>query len=348
MPKSKDYFQAICKVGRAFGTTLETDELLDLIVHSAAETMEAKAASLYLRDMGKGELIPVAHTGLSEEYVEHGRTSVNKMEPILLTEGYINSRDSVNDERLDNHQAKKDEGIASILIVPMLVSKKLDGILAVFSAVEKVFTHDEIVFLTALAEQGVIAVQHTRLVERARKNTSLFLDLAANMNASLDLKTILHILTADISEAFDLKGVNIRLLNKDAGTLDLMASYGLSEEFLGKGQVLLDKSVVRAFEGETVVIKDARTDERIQYRDAMKAEGIVSMLCVPVKSAEEVIGVMRLCAGEEREFSEPLIMTVSALAYQGGLAIQKAVMFNLLKEDKKCLEKEIWSHRNWF
>lgn len=66
--------------------------------------------------------------------------------------------------------------------------------------------------------------------------------------------------------------------------MDLVASHGLSEEFLNKGPVSADKSVVQALNGETVVIKDVRTDKRVQYRKEIKKEGIVSMLCVPVKS----------------------------------------------------------------
>jgi hypothetical protein len=41
-------------------------------------------------------------------------------------------------------------------------------------------------------------------------------------------------------------------------------------------------------------------------------------------------------------------MLVNAIAHQGGLAIQNASMHMMLQEDKKSLEKEIWSHRMWF
>jgi transcriptional regulator with GAF, ATPase, and Fis domain len=145
-----------------------------------------------------------------------------------------------------------------------------------------------------------------------------------------------------------MKGVNIRLLNKDSGTLDMVASYGFSEDFLNKGPVHKDKSVTRALDGDTVVIRDAATDERVEYREAMKKEGIKSMLVVPVQSGDEVIGVMRLCSAEEREFSEDMILLVEALAHQGGIAIQNASLYLSLQEDKKSLEQDIWSHRSWF
>jgi GAF domain-containing protein len=349
MTVKKDYFKTFCKISKAFGSTLKREELLDLIVESAIEAMEAKAASLFLEDKEKDVFVSVCQKGLSENYLHSDPYRVQKMSDEMLENGYIAFEDVAKDERILNRQAKIDEGIASILVVPVTVEGKMIGVLALYAADARKFSEDEIEFLTALAEQGGIAIQNSRLLRRITRNTHLFHDLADSINSTnLDIKKILHIMTADIAEAFGMKGVNIRLLNKDAGTLEMVASYGFSEEFLNKGPVLKDKSVTRALEGETVVIRDAATDERVQYREAMKKEGIVSMLVVPVQSGDETIGVMRLCSGEEREFSEDMILLVEALAHQGGIAIQNASLYLSLQEDKRSLEQDIWSHRSWF
>lgn len=50
MTSSQDYFKNICKVNRAFGSTLNHRELLDLVVENAVETMGGKAACLFLED----------------------------------------------------------------------------------------------------------------------------------------------------------------------------------------------------------------------------------------------------------------------------------------------------------
>jgi GAF domain-containing protein len=100
--------------------------------------------------------------------------------------------------------------------------------------------------------------------------------------------------------------------------------------------------------GETVYIRDATSDERVQYPQENKKEGIASMLTVPIKAKNEVIGIMRLCSDVERQFPEDVILLVNALAAQGGVAIQNASMYLRLQEDKKSLEQDIWSHRSWF
>lgn len=348
MSKELDYFKSICKVSKAFGTTLSKSALLDLIVSSAIETMQAKAACLFLADEEQDIFVPVAQQGLSDNYLHAKPLRAKKIVGAVLNGGYLAIRDATSDPRVENHEVKIAEGIASILDVPVTVSDKVIGILALYTAEPRDFTEDEIDFLTALAEQGGMAIEHARLLERIRKNSMLFLDLAGNINSTLDIKTILHNLTADICEALGMKGVLIRLLNKETGNLDLVASYGLSEPFLNKGPVAAQKTMVQVLKGETLVIRDVQTDDRVEYREAVIEEGIVSMMVVPVKAKEEVIGVMRLCSGVRRDFPEDMVMLVNALAQTGGLAIQNAAMYLALQNDMKDLKEEIWSHRSWF
>jgi GAF domain-containing protein len=348
MKKSKDYFKAICKVSQALGTTQKYKEILNLIVHCAVETMDAKAAALFLDDKQKEVFVPVAQTGLSETYLHAEPHQAKKEIADVLKGGHLAIRDTTTDTRLSNHESKKKEGVVSLLVVPVMVKDRVIGVLSLYTATQRNFSADEIDFLKALAEQGGMAIENAKLIKRIRKNAKLFLDLASNINSSLEIKKILHNLTVDVAKTLGMKGVIIRLLDKDDGTLKLVASHGLSQEFLNKGLVSAEKSVVQALNGETVYIQDATSDDRVQYPAENKKEGIASMLTVPIKSKNEVIGIMRLCSEVEREFPEDVILLVNALAAQGGVAIQNASMYLRLQEDKKSLEQDIWSYRSWF
>ena len=348
MTKEKDYFRTFCKVSKAFGSTLSKEKLLDLIVESAIETMDAKAACLFLADRERDVFIPTAQKGLSDNYLHAKPLRAKAIVKEVLRGGYLTIRDATTDPRVEHHDVKKAEGIASLLDVPVMVRDEVIGILAVYTAAPRDFSTEEIEFLTALAEQGGMAIEQARLIERIQKNSMLFLDLASNINSSLDVKKILHNLTVDICEALDMKGVIIRLLNKETGNLQLVASHGLSDEFLNKGPVSAEKSVSQAMKGETIVIYDVQTDKRLQYRDEAIREGIVSMLVVPIKAKDDVIGIMRLCSAVKREYPEDIILLVNALAQTGGLAIQNASLYLALQDDMKELKDDVWSHRTWF
>jgi GAF domain-containing protein len=348
MTTQPDYFKTFCNVSKAFGTVLSTEKLLDVIVGSAIETMEAKAACLFLADKEKDIFVPVAQKGLSDNYLHAKPLQAKQLVGAILKGGHLYIKDATSDPRVENHDAKKAEGIASILDVPVMVRNKAIGLLALYTSEARDFSGDEIDFLSALAEQGGMAVERARLLDRIQKNSALFLQLASSINSSLDIKKILHTLTAEISQALGMKGALIRLINEKTGTLDLVTTYGLSDEFLNKGPVYTEKSITEASKGKTVAIRDVAADNRIQYRQEHIDEGIESMLSVPIKSKEEVIGVMRLFSAVKRDYPEDTLMLLEALAHTGALAIQNASMYLRLQHAKEDLEKDIWSHRSWF
>ena len=128
MAKEKDYFKTFCKVSKAFGTTLSREKLLDLIVRSAVDIMEAKAACLFLADEEKDIFIPVAQIGLSDKYLHASPMQAKKIVQAILNGGHLYIKDATTDPRLENHEEKKAEGIASILDVPVMVKDKAIGI----------------------------------------------------------------------------------------------------------------------------------------------------------------------------------------------------------------------------
>jgi GAF domain-containing protein len=343
-----DYFKTFCKISKAFGTTATKNELLSLIVESAVDSLEGKAACLFLADERQGIFIPTAQTGLSDNYLHASPLKARKIVTALEKKGYLAFIDATSDPRLENHAAKKAEGIASLLTVPVTVNDRTIGVLSLYTGTQREFRPDEIEFLRALAEQGGIAIEHNRLLRRMQKNAMLFLELASNINSSLDIQEVLGNLTENICETLGMKGALIRLRDEDSGSLKLMASHGLSPEFLDKGVITTTETAARALKGETIVISDATTDSRITFKEAMKKEGIVSMIVTPILARDKVIGVMRLYSDVQREFPADTMVMVEALAHQGGLAIQNASMYLKLQEDKKSLEEDIWSHRSWF
>ena len=151
-------------------------------------------------------------------------------------------------------------------------------------------------------------------IEKLRNTNRIFLDMASQITASTDIKTILQTLTEDIAKALHVKGATIRLMNENHTELRLVASYGLSEKYLNKGPVSPEKSIAMALQGKPVAVKDASTDPRVQYHDEKKQEGIVTILSVPIKSRDEVIGVLRLYSATSRDFNDDEIQFVMAIA----------------------------------
>jgi GAF domain-containing protein len=349
MPEQHEYFRILCDLSHAFGQARNRRELLELLFQTAITTMDAKAACLYLVDAAKPDLIPLAQKGLSAHYFRSRESVLDaRMVHHLLESGNLFIRDAATDPRLQYPEAKKTEGIASILAVLVMVKGRPIGVFCLFTATSREFSPGEIEFLTVLAQQSGGVMEHARLIDQVRKNTRLFLDLAAKVNASLEVSKILPILSEEIARALGVKAASIRLLDEERQVLELVASYGLSDQYLRKGPVSAKKSIALSLAGKPVFIKNAATDSRVQYGKENAAEGILSILSVPIKTKDKVIGVLRLYSGVPRKFTVDEIELVTALAHLGGLAIQNASMYMLCQEDMKELMEDLWSHRSWF
>jgi signal transduction protein with GAF and PtsI domain len=151
-----------------------------------------------------------------------------------------------------------------------------------------------------------------------------------------------------VAKAIGVKAATLRLLDDNRVVLRLAASYGLSEKYINKGPISAEKSIAQALQGKPVVVKDAATDAGVQYRHEKKEEGIVTILSVPIKSRDEVIGVLRLYSATAREFTEDDIQFVTAIAYMGGVAIQNMNLLMMLKDDVKDLRENVWIFKSWF
>jgi GAF domain-containing protein len=351
MSTKGSFFWVLSKLTKEISTTEELDKIPHLIVSAAVEALKAKAAVIFLRDKNTEGFISnkaVAQFGLSDKYIHAGAAHAIKISPQLLKDGYMYFRDATTDKRLMNHKAKKEEGIGSIISVPIMDKGKMRGILSLYTKEIRKFSKDEIDFLSILAEQGGFAIENANLIKKLRNQLKKFLALSASISSSLDVKIIIEAMTQELVNELRIKAASVRLLDEETLTVKLVASFGLSDKYLNKGPVAADKNVARALKGETIYIKEVLSDPGIQYRKEKEAEGIVSMLYVPIKSHDKIIGVLNIYSSWSREFTEDEIMLVTAMAYQGGLAISNASMYMMLQEDLKDLKDNIWSHKCWF
>lgn len=350
MTKSEDYFKVFCRVIKKIQVSRDRQEILRLIVQSAVEVMQAKACSLFLirsRSDTDGLYYPAAQVGLSEDYIHTGPANGRDItRDILMEGGYLAAKDATSDPRLENHEAKKKEGIASILVVPVIAEKDPIGILALYTADPRDFSDEEIAFLNALADQGGIAILRAHHDYRKQRDLELLASIAEHLGSTLDIKKVLHLMTSEIANALELLGVTIRLRDEKSKELKLVASYGLSEKYLDKGPVSSQR-IRTVMKGKSEVVDDLESYD-IDYKEERQTEGIGSMLHLPISVKGSIIGILGLYGAEKRAILDDDVSLMSSIARQCGLAIQNASLYLQLEQDKKNLEDEIWGHKAWF
>jgi PAS domain S-box-containing protein len=173
--------------------------------------------------------------------------------------------------------------------------------------------------------------------------SSALYEVARSINSSLDLSQVLDLLVKSTAEATKSKACSLRLLSPDKTVLVVGGAYGLSQGYLRKGDVEVEKSKIdqEALLGQTAIIPDATNDPRFQYPEEAKSESIRSILVVPLMLRETPIGVMRLYTEDIHQFSNEEIGFVSAIANLGAIAIENAKLYQALKEELGDLAEDV-------
>jgi sigma-B regulation protein RsbU (phosphoserine phosphatase) len=156
----------------------------------------------------------------------------------------------------------------------------------------------------------------------------------------LSLQEVLDKLAKAAVKITGVKACSIRLLDEQAGDLKMRSTYGLSESYRNKGVVSMDDPVIKAaFSGRAVVLDDMRADDRVKYKEATIAEGLVSQLTVAMEFRRRPIGVIRLYSPQPKRFDEDDISLARAVASQCAVAITNAKLIASALEASRMAEQ---------
>lgn len=374
------YFRVFHEVSRSILSVLDSKEVLRLIVKRVVPAMRLKAASLRLLNEKTNDLELAASRFLSKKYLRKGPLDADKSVPEVLEGKPVLIIDAQNDPRIQYRKEKAEEGIASVLSVPVQIYNKVIGMLRLYTSSPRSYTEGEIEFASALGEMAGLAIINARMYEKEKeKLTRLFnkggmepthqerikkYGIKTVTRESCDPKRsaaffkILHDLTRDLLydlnsqdvlgsmvkkaiQILHIKGCCIYLLNETTGRLEMAASGGLSNTYLQKGPLYANKSMPDVIKGKVVFIEDVATNNHIQYRDEAIKEGIASILSVPIFVKGYVIGEMRLYSAEKREYNKEDIEFILASAEIGGIAITNSKFYRRLKNDIKFWESTL-------
>ena len=330
--KEKEYLRVFHQVTRAVSASLQMDEVLNMIVKTLPEVMGLKAATIRLLDASGAHLSLAAAQGLSEKYLSRGPVDMEENIREALAEKPVAIHDVSKDPRVHYRKEAEEEGIKSMLTLPIIARGKVIGILRLLTAHLRHFSPQDIDFSAALAEQCGTAIENARMYERQyteARYLKALQDIAKAVSSTEDVREVMDMIVTRIAHAMNTDAATIRLLDPSRKKLELVASHGLSEKYLNKGPVDAEKSVSDALQGNPVAIYDVSSDPRIVYKAEAEDEGIRSMLVIPIIFRGRVIGVLRaLTKGEHRVFQQEEIEFATSLAGQAAIAIDHAKAFS--------------------
>ncbi len=155
------------------------------------------------------------------------------------------------------------------------------------------------------------------------------------LNSTLSLEPLLRIIIQSATELTHTEACSIMLLDKRTGELHFSHSIGEGSEGLRDVTVPLDDSIAGWIvrKRKPLLIRDAKTDPRWHSQvDKTIDFDTRSILGVPLKVKDEIIGVMELLnkVGDQG-FSQDDIQIANTLAAQAAIAIENARLLTELQ-----------------
>jgi PAS domain S-box-containing protein len=320
--------EAVQAVSTEMTRELDLTNLLDLVHRRAAELVEAKRGTVFLWDEADQRLVPQAWHGY-EVWVGDLRLRLGEGAAGTVAErraGMI-----VNDYRNSPfaHPLFLQHGLdASVLCEPLLYRDRLLGaILLAGPPRKRPFSVEDQQLLRLFADHAAIAIENARLhsaaVQRSGELEAL-LRATRSVMSGLDLQAILDRILAEAAEISGCAHVKVLLVDKEAGRLRVGAVQGTAmggEDRLPLGR---GHSGIVAATGEVLFCADCPNDPRNAYAARDRELGIVTYLGLPIKSRDEVIGVLSFNTTAPRHYTQAEIAYLSSFAAQAAIAIENA------------------------
>jgi signal transduction histidine kinase len=231
-------------------------------------------------------------------------------------------------------------GGRTLLGVPLLKENKLVGAIGIYRQEVLPFTEKQIALVQNFANQAVIAIESTRLLNELRESlaqqTATADVLKVISRSTFDLQTVLDVLVESAARLCEAS--NAFIFQRDGELYRLAANYGSSPEFEAFGKehpiapgrgALVGRA---ALAGETVHIPDVLADPEYTYTEGQKVGGYRTNLGVPLLREGVPIGVFTLMRPIVKPFTEKQIELVTNFAAQAVIAIENTRLLNELRE----------------
>jgi RND family efflux transporter MFP subunit len=327
-------------IEKVFSSTLEMDDLLQIIPGKIQDVLNVQAVNLWLVEKGDNiELVgragfdPTVTDKMLQAPGEGIATEVSESGEPLIVQG--------EDERLARRNAALEEGaagaITGVAVVPILEESALVGVLEVCNKLDGAdFDEDDIFFLSNLAEAAGSALHNAQLLLAERKVEILrtLVDVSKQITSTLNLERVLATIVNGPSTVIPYERAALGLYQY--GRLQLKAISGetlVNQRHPNVRRLAEVLDWVALSEGEVWVrqhddeIDARRPEEQAKFREYFAQSGSRGFYALSLADDEGRVGVLSFESSDPDFLNRAHVEMINVLAAQATVALRNAQLY---------------------
>jgi GAF domain-containing protein len=323
------------------------------MLENAVRICNAKFGEIYRRDGDMFCLVATYNTppAFAEAlnripYTSGGLMAATKS-PVQVTD--VAASKSYNERDPETVAAVELGGVRTVLSVPMLKDKELIGAFWLNRQEVRPFTDKQIALVQGFANQAVIAIENTRLLNELRESlqqqTATADVLKVISRSAFDLQAVLDALTESAARLCEAEMASI--IRQRGVAYYWATSYGFSPElnkYLKSVPIGPERGSVAGrvlLTGKIVHVPDVLADPEYTFLELQRTAGYRSALGVPLLREGVPIGIVALMRRSVRPFTEKQIELVKTFADQAVIAIENTRLFEAEQQRTRELAESL-------
>ncbi len=168
-------------------------------------------------------------------------------------------------------------------------------------------------------------------------------EISAAISSDRYIEDVLRLIVTVTAQAMNSKVCSLWLIEEDEKCLRVRAAQTMNKDYLKERSLSLGEGVVGfvAQRDEPAIIPDVLKEPRYKEKDLAKKMGLRSMLSVPMKVRDRVIGVINCYTSYEHEFTDTEMDLLTTVANQAAICIENTE----LMVRSKVIQEELESRK---